>query len=54
MIPAPFHKMLLEEIEQAKQLYFAALVVASEEIIKGAPQRISCRRAWSEPSSLVK
>jgi len=33
----PFHKVAPEEIDQAKQLLLAALVVASEEMIKGAP-----------------
>jgi len=44
MMPAPFHNVMLEELDQAKQPHFAALVVASEEIIRGTPWIISCRR----------
>jgi len=37
IIPMPFHKVAPEEIDLVKQLLLAALVVASEEMIKGAP-----------------
>jgi len=36
----PFHKIAPEKIDLEKQLLLAALVVALEEMIKGAPLKI--------------
>ena len=41
MIPAPFHSIVPDEIDHAKQLLLAALVEASEDMVKGASLRIT-------------